>query len=354
MITAVLKPYQPSFLILFVTSKCNARCSFCFYGDRVSGTKIKEQELTSEEFKRISERCGKIPYLLISGGEPILRDDIVRIVGYFIENAGVQYVTIPSNGLLPENTERAFDFLTKTYPKVHFRAAFSVDFPDERHDESRGISGCLEGVLEGAGRIRKLKKERVNLSLDIVTVFMHKNCDLHPILRDWVKEKINPDNHELHLLRMEWPEPIPKNLDLEVFLSETTKYMELGRKQETRSLSAFFRGLNDVYIGALKHLVKGKRVSNCFAGRKITVIDETGNVKLCELRPEVLGNLRSENYNLISILKKSRKLLREINRRKCSCTWECSVSTNIVCTTKFYPRLLAATVREYFKWRREK
>lgn len=354
MITAVLKPYQPSFLILFVTSRCNARCSFCFYGDRVSAREIKEHELTTGEFQRISEKSGKIPYLLISGGEPILRDDIVKIVGYFIENAGAQYVTIPSNGLLPEKTEQVFNSLTKKYPKVHFRAAFSIDFPDEKHDETRGISGCLDGVLEGAGRIRELQKERTNLSLDIVTVFMHENSNLHPILRNWVREEIAPDNHELHLLRNAWPEPLPKDLDVEVFLWETAKYMEQGRKQETRYLSAFFRGLNDVYIWTLKHLVKGQRVSDCFAGRKITVIDETGNVKLCELRPEVLGDLRSENYNLRSILKKSRKLFREINRRKCSCTWECSVSTNIVCSTKFYPRLVAATVREYLKWRRNR
>lgn len=353
MAASFLKPYQPSFLILFVTARCNARCPFCFYAQRINRSGIEEpEELSLEEFRAISRKCGRIPYLLISGGEPILRKDLVDVVSCFVENAGVEYVTIPSNGLSPGATVDVFRKLTERYPRVHFRAAFSVDYPDERHDNSRGIDGCLDSLLKAAGGINELKKNRENLSLDVVTVFLPDNSDLHHDLRKWVGEKIGPDNHELHLLREEWPHPLPEGIDLDEFLEEAENYMRFGRRSETRNLSSFFRGLNDVYISILSKLVRGQRVSKCFAGRKITVINEMGDVRLCEFRPEVLGNLRTEGYDLRRILRGSRDLFRKVNEQKCTCTWECAVSTNIVSSVRFYPRLLVSILHELLKWRR--
>ena len=281
----------------------------------------------------------------------MLRKDLVEVVACFVENAGAQFVTIPSNGLSPGKTVEAFSKLTGRFPRVHFRADFSVDYPDERHDVSRSVKGCLDSLLKAAEGVRRLKRDRSNLSLDVVTVFLPDNADLHGDIREWVRDEIDPDNHELHLLREEWPTPIPDDIDLDKFIEEAGKYMRSGRKSESRDISFFFRGLNDVYISTLGRLVRGQRVSKCFAGRKITVISETGDVRLCEFRPEVLGNLRSDGYDLKRILRRSRDLFRKMNRQKCTCTWECAVSTNIVSSVRFYPRLLFRMLQEALKWR---
>jgi len=350
MARSFVQPYQPSFLVMFVTSRCNARCPFCFYAER-TGSATGPEELTTEEFERISRKCGKIPYLLLSGGEPSLRDDLEVVTGFFVQNAGAQFVTIPSNGLLPERTVSIFDRLTSTFPGVHFRSAFSVDFPDRRHDEMRGVPGCLDSIVEATRGIRELKRTRPNLSLDVVTVYMKENEHIHPELREWVRESIRPDNHELHLIREDWPDHIPAGLDLDCFLVQAEEYASEGRMKETRNLSAFFRGLNDQYIRSLGRLVRGERISKCFAGRKITVIDETGKVRLCEFRREILGDLRQDDYDLRRILRRSRGLFRKMNREKCTCTWECAVSTNIVCSVRFHPRLLLSAFKELLRWR---
>lgn len=353
MATSYINPVQPSYLIMFVTSKCNARCNFCFYSENVECNTRKKSELSTDEFSNIAKKCGNVPYLLISGGEPVLRDDLVDIIGFFIENAKTQFVTVPSNGLSPERTERLFSELTAKYPKCHFRAAFSLDFHDQRHDISRGVPGCMEGVLEGATKISKLKETRNNLTLDIVSIYLHDNVMDHLKIRNWVREHITPDNHELHLLRPEWPETSVKGLETDHFLEEMIKYRKNSTSQESRFMSPFFRGLNTLYASGLRKVMKGKWLARCTAGSKFSVIDETGKVRLCECRTEILGDLRQNDYNLLQLLKKSRGYIDHINKSYCTCTWECAVSCNIVCNPKFIPQLILATAKQFLLTRKD-
>lgn len=354
MVTSYLNPVQPSFLILFVTSQCNAKCSFCFYGDQLNVNRKSDPILTTYEMDNISRKCGNVPYLLLSGGEPVLRDDLEKVVGFFIENANSQFITIPSNGLSPERSEKLFRNLTAKYPKCHFRAAFSIDFPDERHDSIRGVPGCLNSILESTERINELKISRKNLTLDVVSVYLHENTEIHPEFRQWVRNHINPDNHELHFLRPDWPEVSVKGLNTQLFLEELMAYRKVSTTRENRFLSPFFRGLNTLYIKNLKRIMNGEHISRCTAGRKITVITETGKVRLCEFRQEVLGDLRKSNYDLKLILRNSKSILNKMNKQKCSCTWECAISTNIVSNPKFLPGLFRETVHQIFTARNNK
>jgi len=344
----LLSRRQPTILILFVTSRCNAGCSFCFYADRTTAQPGSEPEFTTEEYRLLSERCGQIPYLLLSGGEPLLREDITEIIRSFIKNAGTRFVTIPSNGLLPEKMSDTFDELTSMYPGTHFRAALSVDFPDERHDRMRARDGCLDRLLESAALVRKLRDTRKNLTLEVVSVYMPENSGEHRQLHAWVKENIQPDNHELHILRPHWPATLADGIDGNEFLETLHFYRSMARRAETRWMSSVFRGLTDEWMRAMHHLVKGKRLFPCRAGSKIVVIDESGKVRLCELRPEILGDLRETGYDLTCILRSetARNLRKQINQEGCTCTWECAMVMNILMTPRFYPGLLRSALYE--------
>jgi MoaA/NifB/PqqE/SkfB family radical SAM enzyme len=349
-LTAMAQSYldrnQPSYLILFVTSACNAGCGFCFYGDEVACGERKKRELSTEEFRKISLKCGNVPYLLVSGGEPVLRDDLAEIIGYFIEHAHTQFITVPSNGLSPERSFRLFDELAGKYPGCHFRAAFSIDHHDGKHDAVRGVEGCLEKVLEAASAINELKKSRGNLTMDIVSVYQGGSVQDYRVLREWVGRRIRPDNHELHLLRPEWPCLVHESLEPEEALREMAAFRSESIGRENRAFSHFFRGLNELYIKGLEKVMAGKLLSACTAGRKFAVVNEIGQVRLCECREDILGDLRENDYDLKKILRKSAGFLKYMNRSGCSCTWECAVSCNIVCDPAFLPRLVLATVRQ--------
>lgn len=337
----------PTFLIPFVTSRCNARCPFCFYGDRV-GSPDPPEELSTDEWEMISRRCGRIPYLLISGGEPVMRDDLAGIVGGFIRNAGTRFVTVPSNGLLPERSEALFERLTREHPGVHFRAAFSLDFPDSRHDAARRRPGCLESLTRAARSVGALRGGRRNLTLDMVSVYMPENASDHVELARMVEELFQPDNHELRILRPPWPERFSRELDPAAFLETLEFYRRMSRRRESRRLSFVFRGLNNVSMDVLPNLISGGFEAPCTAGTKLVVISETGEVRLCELRSEVLGSLRESGYDLSRVLQSpgARETVARMRHDRCACTWECALAMSLLKSPRHLPAIVRESLRE--------
>lgn len=344
---ALIDARQPMFLILVATARCNARCGFCFYAGEVSRAD-PASELTLDEHRRISQGCGRIPYLLLSGGEPVLREDLDGIIALYIRNAGTRYVNIPSNGLSPDRSEALFRKLTADFPGVHFRGALSIDFPDGRHDTERGVPGCLERVRETASRFRTLREDTGNFSMDVVSVYMPSNRGCMDELRRWVASEIRPDNHEVHLLRPGWPSVCAPGIDPQAFVREHAKFRDEGRRREKRPLSAFFRALNNEYIASVRSILGGGRGPVCPAGRRIVVLDEVGRLRLCEPRGIVLGDVRGSGFRFGPILESRTALeaIRSIRRERCTCTWECSLSTAIVFSPGRWLPLLAGTVRE--------
>src|SRR4030042_1873263 len=92
-----------SYLIFFVTSKCNARCKMCFYWREIADAHARKI-LSLEEIGRIARNFKNLIYVSITGGEPTLREDVDEIVYRFYASSGTRFVNITTNGLLPERT----------------------------------------------------------------------------------------------------------------------------------------------------------------------------------------------------------------------------------------------------------
>lgn len=74
----------PAFLIASITSKCNLHCAGCY--SRCNHATVDEEpvsQLTSEEWLRIFGEADDlgISFILLAGGEPLLRRDIVEAAG---------------------------------------------------------------------------------------------------------------------------------------------------------------------------------------------------------------------------------------------------------------------------------
>lgn len=82
---------------LHVTQKCNLNCKGCYSDDDQRNT------LVDASFGRICKAIKElsdfgIQSLVISGGEPFLRDDLVEIVSYAKTNCGIPSVAVLTNG----------------------------------------------------------------------------------------------------------------------------------------------------------------------------------------------------------------------------------------------------------------
>ncbi len=69
---------KPIYLIFNATNRCNSFCSTCFAWNYLN--KSPDKELKIDEISKISDSLGKIEWLLVTGGEPFLRQDLEEVI----------------------------------------------------------------------------------------------------------------------------------------------------------------------------------------------------------------------------------------------------------------------------------
>ena len=109
-----LDPRQVSYLIFYVTNRCNFRCKFCFYYAEIEKGR-KPNELSLDEIDQFSRQLGPLLQLSLTGGEPFLRKDFAELTDIFIRNCDPRYITIPTNASL---TDRMARFLEDVLPQL--------------------------------------------------------------------------------------------------------------------------------------------------------------------------------------------------------------------------------------------
>jgi len=122
------------------TSKCNLRCVHCY----ASAGETSKGELSTDEAKTFLEDLAsmKIPIMLFSGGEPLLRKDLFELAK-FITSKGIM-CSLSTNGTLitEENAEKIKE------AKVSY-AGVSIDGMPETNDKFRGVKGAFERAFQG-------------------------------------------------------------------------------------------------------------------------------------------------------------------------------------------------------------
>src|SRR5947209_15299440 len=91
----------PPFMIVFINSICNLTCEHCFYWKNLN----QRDDLTYEEFARLSADLGPLEILNLSGGEPFIHKQFAEICSLFIRGNGVKQIYVPTNGYFTEKTE---------------------------------------------------------------------------------------------------------------------------------------------------------------------------------------------------------------------------------------------------------
>lgn len=99
--------FDPVILAYHATIRCNLSCDYC--RGRLSGFHV--EELGTEETKDMLKKAKKaVPSLAITGGEPLIREDIIEIAKYA---KSIEYfpITLFTNGLLLDKKEEILDYV---------------------------------------------------------------------------------------------------------------------------------------------------------------------------------------------------------------------------------------------------
>tara|TARA_B100000029_G_C17554888_1_gene951363 strand:- start:334 stop:1461 length:1128 start_codon:yes stop_codon:yes gene_type:complete len=346
-----LDPQQVSYLILYVTNRCNFRCNFCFYGEEIEKGK-KPDELTLDELINISRKIGPLIQLSLTGGEPFLRNDFKEITSAFIQNTNVKYVTIPTNASMPKRMVEYLEWLLPRYPSTNFRLTFSIEAIGKEHDDIRSMPGSFEKIRESYSAISPIRKRYGNLVLDSNSVFTARTeSSLLKTLRI-LDNEFDFDNLSITYARGDVPKPELKHTTEKKYIQINEFLQSRMRKKEKRSLYQVWRAVNDVSRDNLmKTVFDDEFVTPCVAGRKLVVLSETGEVLPCEILGKSLGNIRDHDYNLKRLLKKlsNQKFVKWIVDSKCKCSFECALAANVIWNIKTQPKLINSVINNIVK-----
>jgi MoaA/NifB/PqqE/SkfB family radical SAM enzyme len=322
--------------IFNVTWRCNGRCDFCFNREKLNTR--QNEELDTLEIEAIARSMPPFPWLMISGGEPGLREDLADIVMMFNRINRVRHVTLPTNGLLPKRMEGICRDILARAGGMTLTLAVSIDNIGAKHDQLRQTPGNFAKALKTVEAAGELKSRFPNFGVKVNTVVSTANHeDVGEIIR-FVKG-LDVDMHTLDIVRA-LPEGSDRFLPVERVgeIMESMQqihdhyqgYRHLGR--HARPLTGFSRALlkrtGELTVEVIR---RERQVIPCYAGRVNAVLYPTGDVAPCEMLP-AMGNLREVGYDFKSIWhsEEAGRVRQSIRRGECWCYHPCYLVTNIL------------------------
>lgn len=161
------------------TRTCNLNCRHCYSS---SEAKIYENEMTTAEAKAFIDDLAdfKVPVILFSGGEPLIRQDFFELAHYAKEK-GIR-CTLSTNGTLitPEVAEKIKE------AGIGY-VGISIDGSRSVNDDFRGVEGAYDAALAGIRNCRQVG-QRVGLRFTINRANM---ADIDTVLDLLEKEDID-------------------------------------------------------------------------------------------------------------------------------------------------------------------
>lgn len=300
---------KPLSAALNLTFRCNLKCKMCQIW---SNNDSKEPELDFNQIKDIIEQLSgmKVPVINLFGGEVLLRKDILQITG-FIKQKGI-FCDLTTNGtIMNEDIARAL-----VSQKVD-HLVISVDAPNERHDEIRGITGALEKIKQALKLINSFKESLHSRfpSITINTTVSKLNLDS---LQDMLgfSEFLKADSlvfTYVYETKKETVDSTDKSFGSKItaddiftcqgssiLIQEDNQIAELKKKISIMKKLSNHTGVS-AKAGIGMYLSKSARqkgafpISKCYVIHNRIMIDPLGNVFACTpLKNYIFGNVKNE------------------------------------------------------------
>ena len=340
------KGNNPVYLIHFITSKCNAKCSFCFYWKKLNQAK---NELTFEEIDKLTRSFDKdLFHVILTGGEPYLRKDLADIAIAYHKNAGAKNIATVTTGFFTKKILDDTKKILDTCPKLAVSVNLSINGLYEDMDNVTELKNNFNKFLDTYKGLVELKKSYKNLGIYTITTHSGANQDKLDKIYEFIRNNMPEAVPQINLVRGD-----PKNIELkDINISKYDKVSEMMKEDRkfndhspaARLAAARLLLRNDIISQTFK---KNKYSTPCYAAALQGVLYEEGDVFCCELLDKNMGNVRDNNYDIKKIWnsRKADEIRNFIKETNCFCTHECFYTTNIMFNPKFYPSLIKESIK---------
>lgn len=333
------RPRRLKTVIFFVTSVCNARCRTCFYWQELN----QRGDLTWDEIQKLAASMPRFTDLWLSGGEPMLRRELTRIVHLFYETNGIRWVNLPTNGLFPQRTAEWVEEILSDNPELELDVNVALDGLGAMQDSIRAVPGNFEKTLATLEALQPARSRFPRLRLNVNTVICAENFDRVLEIADFVKTNCVVDGHYFNVIRGEAKDPALKALPVDR-LPALYGQLRSFYQHYASTWNRRYQGLGGAvarawYQGTLAfhNRVQLENATSshpwpmpCTAGETTIVIDYNGDLRACELRGK-LANLRDFDCDFGKFWETQRRKLEldSIVRDQCWCTHVCFIHDSL-------------------------
>jgi len=312
-------PLKPRWIWFEVTDNCNSRCTHC----QIWKKRKCSQPLTLQEMEKIfsDPLLNQVETIINSGGEAILRPDIVDIIKMQHRLFPRAIFDLSTNGILADRVIKVVQELLEVGVKLN--VGVSLDGLGEKHDLIRGVPGNFEKVnylLNNLVNIRKKYPKQLSIIIGMT---------LSPLTIDnWKETKEYTDNLGVELM-VQWynqssfygNSPVEENNNI----AEKIKRIVMTQPQST-TRERWLKFLNNKPIKF-----------QCYAADTFFAMKCNGDVVPCLTHWDaVIGNAREKSISEIwssSEAKKIRKMVTSCPG--CLNSW----GLNWSLSSSFYPRI---------------
>lgn len=327
-----------------LTYLCNERCIMCDIWNRYKiNPKLREKELAFDEIVKFFEKSNylrNIERIVLSGGEPFLRKDLVDLSGYFIKQYPKLSLGILTNMFDTGLIIRKIESITSQFKPKDLWLGSSLDGIGENHDKIRGMKGAFEALVRSIDTVRK-KFPRIALHLNFTLTPMNYS-DLIAAFNFARSRNVNfsaqfavPwEGAERFQWKQEDYDRLKELIDriMEQMVTDYQKWKVIdiltGRLYRRYLLSHLY-----YWDGLVSYQLKPQLFfKRCIAGARFATFSPDGDLYFCPvLKNRVVGNIRDYDYDFDKLwMSDEAKKQREfINTGHCHCWLNCTIYPNI-------------------------
>jgi MoaA/NifB/PqqE/SkfB family radical SAM enzyme len=328
------RAYPPKTMGLWVTWKCNCRCLMCpFYNPYTNHSelfkKLKEKkELTTQEIIKLIDDAHKLGVrrFSISGGEPFLRKDIIKIIEH-IKKKG-DYCSVFSNGILL-NKELSKKLILSKVDCINL----SLDGPKEIHNKIRHHNQAFQKLMENVEIIEDTKKamnstypllqfnvtisalnqEHLSEIMDIANPFgINVYYGYMYYTKDWMVEKTKKMiGMKIDQMSDQDLPDLLKGVKVDTLLKEFKKIKKKEKKYKSHAIFTHSNKKKEVY----KQFYDATYAyaTKCFTPWLSFIVDSFGEVYPCRLYAS-MGNIKDKKLSDIWNGKKYMEFRRKLKK----------------------------------------
>jgi radical SAM protein with 4Fe4S-binding SPASM domain len=308
------KIVKPRLIAFEVTRRCRYSCRHC----RANAGETGEEELSTSECKKILKSVAKYKkcVLILTGGEPMEREDIYELIRYG-RKMGLRMVMATCGYLIDEKT------IVKLKKAGIMALSFSLDGAGaETHDKFRGAKGAFDSAVNAA-KIAREAHVRFQINTTISRINVDEVIGIAELAKELGAYCFNPFIFVPTGRGREIEDAVLDPIEYEMLLNEL---LRIKLKSDPSLPSASPRGgrpearikvrvtCGPQFARVCKQAeTKGltEDVPGCMGGRGFGFISYRGDVQTCGFLDVPAGNLIENNFNFGEIWEES-ELLKEI------------------------------------------